>query len=75
MIVLHVLVPFDSNYLCEAGFSHLVNIKTKNRNILDVGRSHENCFNKRSATNFKTCCKNATSGITLAGLDSCSTLC
>ena len=38
MIVLCVLVPCDSNYMCEAGFSTLVNIKTKNRNILDVGR-------------------------------------
>ena len=38
MIALRVLVPFASTYLCEAGFSTLVNIKTKNRNRLDVGR-------------------------------------
>ncbi|XP_076320060.1 protein FAM200A-like [Tachypleus tridentatus] len=37
MIALRVLVPFASTYLCEAGFSTLVNIKTKNRNRLDVG--------------------------------------
>ena len=35
MIALCVLVPFASTYLCEAEFSTLVNIKTKNRNILD----------------------------------------
>ena len=37
MIALRVLVPFASTYLWEAGFSTLVNIKTKNRNRLDVG--------------------------------------
>ncbi|XP_076039422.1 zinc finger BED domain-containing protein 5-like [Oratosquilla oratoria] len=37
MIAFCVLVPFASTYLCEAGFSTLVNIKTKNRNRLDVG--------------------------------------
>ncbi|XP_068212635.1 zinc finger BED domain-containing protein 5-like [Palaemon carinicauda] len=37
MIALHVLVPFASTHLCEAGFSTLVNMKTKNRNRLDVG--------------------------------------
>ncbi|XP_076065336.1 zinc finger BED domain-containing protein 5-like [Oratosquilla oratoria] len=37
MIALRVLVPSASTYLCEAGFSTFVNIKTKNRNILDVG--------------------------------------
>ena len=37
MTALRVLVPFASTYLCEAGFSTLVNIKTKNRNRLDVG--------------------------------------
>ena len=37
MIVLRVLVPFASTYLCEAGFPTLVNIQTKNRKRLDVG--------------------------------------
>ena len=37
MIALRVLVPFASTYLSEAGFSPLVNIKTKNWNRLDVG--------------------------------------
>ena len=37
MIVLRVLVPFASPYLCEAGFSTLVNINTKNRNRVNVG--------------------------------------
>ena len=37
MTALRVLVPFASTYLCEAGFSTLFNIKTKNRNRLDVG--------------------------------------
>ena len=37
MIALRVLVPFASTYLCEAGFSTLANIKTKNRNRLNVG--------------------------------------
>ncbi|XP_064100780.1 protein FAM200A-like [Macrobrachium nipponense] len=37
MIALRVLIPFASAYLCETGFSTLVNIKTKNRNRLDVG--------------------------------------
>ena len=36
MIALRVLVPFASTYLCEAGFSTIVNIKTKTRNRLDV---------------------------------------
>ena len=37
MVALCVLVPFPSTYLCEAGFSTLVNIKTNNSNRLDVG--------------------------------------
>ena len=36
MIALRVFVPLASTYLCEAGFSTVVNLKTKNRNILDV---------------------------------------
>lgn len=36
LITLCDLVPFASTYLCEAGFSTLVNINT-NRNKLDVG--------------------------------------
>ncbi|XP_068215901.1 zinc finger BED domain-containing protein 5-like [Palaemon carinicauda] len=36
MIALRVLVPFASTYLCEAGFSTLVNMKTKNRNRLEL---------------------------------------
>uniref|UniRef100_A0A8D8RKV1 Protein ZBED8 n=1 Tax=Cacopsylla melanoneura TaxID=428564 RepID=A0A8D8RKV1_9HEMI len=35
-MALKILVPFVSTYLCEAGFSTLVNIKTKSRNRLDV---------------------------------------
>ena len=37
MIALRVFVPFAFTYLCEARFSTLVNIKTKNRNRLDFG--------------------------------------
>ena len=37
MIALRVLVPSSSTYLCDAGFSTLVNIKTKNMNRFDVG--------------------------------------
>ena len=37
MIVLHVLVPYASTYLCVAVFATFVNIKTKNKKGLDVG--------------------------------------
>ena len=37
MIASRNLVQFTSTYLCEAGFSTVVNIQTKNRNILNVG--------------------------------------
>ena len=33
---LKVLVPFAATYLCEAGFSALLHIKTKARNRLDA---------------------------------------
>ncbi|XP_068207495.1 protein FAM200C-like [Palaemon carinicauda] len=33
---LRVILPFSSTYLCEAGFSALVVLKTKQRNRLDV---------------------------------------
>ncbi|XP_068234222.1 zinc finger BED domain-containing protein 5-like [Palaemon carinicauda] len=36
MIPLRVLVPFASTYLCEAGFSTLVDMKTKNRKRLEL---------------------------------------
>uniref|UniRef100_UPI00358FBA27 zinc finger BED domain-containing protein 5-like n=1 Tax=Myxine glutinosa TaxID=7769 RepID=UPI00358FBA27 len=36
MLALRVLLPFASTYLCEAGLSTLVHIKTKTRNRLDV---------------------------------------
>ena len=36
VIALRILVPFASTYLCEAGFSALVDIKAKNRNRLNV---------------------------------------
>ncbi|XP_068233436.1 zinc finger BED domain-containing protein 5-like [Palaemon carinicauda] len=34
--ILQVIVPYSSTYLCEAGFSAFVGIKTKKRNKLDV---------------------------------------
>ncbi|XP_076029345.1 SCAN domain-containing protein 3-like [Oratosquilla oratoria] len=34
---LRVILPFSSTYLCEAGFSALVILKTKQRSRLDVG--------------------------------------
>lgn len=36
LLSLRVLVPFASTYLCESGFSTLLQIKTKARNKLDV---------------------------------------
>ena len=36
LLLLRVLVPFASTYLCESGFSTLLQIKTKERNRLDV---------------------------------------
>ena len=36
LLSLRVLVPFASTYLCESGFSPLLQIKTKARNRLDV---------------------------------------
>jgi hypothetical protein len=38
-IAINVLLPFPSNYLCEAGFSALTSLETKHRNRLDVGAS------------------------------------
>ena len=35
-IAIRALLPFVSTYLCESGFSMLLNIKTKQRNKLDV---------------------------------------
>ena len=34
--VLNILIPFSSTYLCECGFSALLNIKSKAQNRLDV---------------------------------------
>lgn len=36
MRALKVLVPFTTTYLCETGFSALLNLKSKWRNRLDV---------------------------------------
>ena len=33
---LKTLIPFSSTYLCESGFSTLLQIKTKSRNCLEV---------------------------------------
>ena len=35
-IALHILIPFVWAYLCESGFSSLLQIKSKQRNRLDV---------------------------------------
>ena len=34
--VLRILIPYMATYLCEAGFSTLLQIKTKQKNRLDV---------------------------------------
>lgn len=36
LLVLQVLLPFSSTYLCEQGFSTLLNIKSKSRNKLEA---------------------------------------
>ena len=36
MEALRIIVPFTSNYLCESGFSSLMQIKSKTYNKLDV---------------------------------------
>lgn len=36
LLALKILVPFASTYLCESGFSTLLQIKTKTRNRLNV---------------------------------------
>ena len=38
LFTLRVLLPFSSTYLCEIGFSTLLNIKSKTRNILEAER-------------------------------------
>ena len=35
-LAMAVLIPLVTTYLCESGFSGLVNLKTKNRNRLDI---------------------------------------
>jgi hypothetical protein len=39
---LSALIPFATTYLCESGFSTLVSVKTKARNLLDA--RHEMCL-------------------------------
>ena len=33
---MNMLIPFVTTYVCEAGFSTMLNIKSKNRNKLDI---------------------------------------
>ena len=43
-----VLVPFVTTYLCEAGFSALVTLKTKSRNRLNVRHDMRVCLSNTS---------------------------
>ena len=36
-MMMKVLLPFSSTYLCESGFSTLLHVETKARNRLDAG--------------------------------------
>ena len=45
---LRVIVPFASTYLCESGFSTLVQLKTKARNKLDVADDMRLALSKTS---------------------------
>lgn len=49
---LRIIMPFATSYLCEIGFSTLVNIKTKARNRLDVEDDLIVCVSK-TKPNFK----------------------